>query len=158
MFFVGLSATLWGSSSSPNAIVGILFLLAAQFFSSTCYTLQEHFLAKYEVNPFQLVGFEGIWGMLMYLIILIIFQNVSCETWSSTLQHICFQNEYDEWKMEDSICVIRQLKENWELLVLEIVYIISIATYNFVGISLTQITDSTTRIVVDSLKIFFTYH
>ncbi|MCQ2820354.1 MAG: hypothetical protein MJ252_24065 [archaeon] len=157
LFLVGLSAVLWGKQSSRDPVKGILFLVSAQFFSATTYTVQESFLTKYDINPFQLVGFEGIWGSLIYTTLLIIFQQIHCDSWGEALQSICFKNEYDEIVIEDTKFAFRQFRDNWQILAMQIVYIFSIATYNFVGINLTQLVSSTARAIVDTVRTVFVW-
>jgi hypothetical protein len=36
------------------------------------FIVEEKLLGKYYLNPLKVVGWEGIWGFLMYVIILII--------------------------------------------------------------------------------------
>ena len=98
---VGLNAVLYDDKDvAKDPIVGIILLFISQFFSSTEYVFQEKFIKQYEVHPFQLVGFEGLWGSLMYSILLIIFQFSSCNSWSKTLRDgICFKRndpDYDD--------------------------------------------------------------
>ena len=59
-------------------------MTTSQFFSSTEYVFQEKFIKQYEVHPFQLVGFEGLWGSIMYSILLIIFQFSDCTSWDKS--------------------------------------------------------------------------
>ena len=90
---VGLNAVLYDNKDvAKSPIVGIILLFISQFFSSTEYIFQEKFIKQYEVHPFQLVGFEGLWGSLLYSVLLIIFQYSSCNSWAETLRDgICFK-------------------------------------------------------------------
>lgn len=158
---VGLNAVIYNEQTSKNPIVGILLLCGSQFFSSTEYVFQEKFIKHYEVHPFQLVGFEGLWGALMYSILLIIFQYVSCDEWSDSLRKgICFdrkENVPDEIDshIEDSNFAFQQMWDNKALLIVYIFYIVSIALYNIVGINLTKLVSSTARAVVDTVRTVF---
>jgi len=74
---VGLNSLLYNNTQvAKNPAVGMILLSTSQFFSSTEYIFQEKFIKHYDVHPFQLVGFEGLWGVCMYSILLVIFQFV----------------------------------------------------------------------------------
>jgi drug/metabolite transporter (DMT)-like permease len=67
---VGLNSLINAPSTdvAKNPVVGMILLGTSQLFSSTEYVIQEKFIKHYEVHPFQLVGFEGLWGSLIYFI------------------------------------------------------------------------------------------
>lgn len=148
-----------GTAKSPG--IGILLMCVSQLFSSTEYILQEKFVVKWEVNSFQLVGFEGLWGSTMYGILLGIFQVCSCNSWPDTMrENICFTRPEVIGKpmysrIEDTQFAFEQMGENKGLLVVYIFYVISIAMYNIVGINLTKLVSSTARAVVDTVRTVF---
>ena len=161
------------SKVAKNPGVGIILMCTSQFFSSTEYVFQEKFIKHYDVHPFQLVGFEGLWGSLMYSVLLIIFQYVDCNGWDVDVRKgICFYHDepkqvYNETsgdyytvnetisRIEDSNYAFRQMGDNAALLVIYIFYIVSIAMYNIVGINLTKLVSSTARAVVDTVRTVF---
>ena len=157
LFCVGLTAVLYNGADAKNPYVGMLFLFCAQFFSSTQYTIQEKLVKSYSVNSFQLVGFEGLWGALVYTLILFIFQHVNCGGWSNTLRSVCIENERSEFRLEDTLFAFRQMGDNWKLMFAVITHVISIALYNFVGINLTQLVSSTARAIVDTVRTVFVW-
>lgn len=161
---------------AKNPIVGIILMSTSQFFSSTEYVFQEKFIKHYDVHPFQLVGFEGLWGSCMYAVLLTIFQFADCATWDADIREgICFfYNEtysvvynasninetYTEInktisKIEDTDFAFQQMDDNSSLLIVYLFYIISIALYNIVGINLTKLVSSTARAVVDTVRTVF---
>lgn len=155
---VGLNSILNDKDSdvAKNPVVGIILLSTSQLFTSTEYIIQEKFIKHYDVHPFQLVGFEGLWGSIMYGILLAIFQVVSCDDWSDTLREgICFTNDEKESYIEDTRFAFQQMWDNKNLLVVYIFYVVSIALYNIVGINLTKLVSSTARAVVDTVRTVF---
>jgi drug/metabolite transporter (DMT)-like permease len=154
---VGLNSVLFNDTAvAKNPVVGIILLATSQFFSSTEYVFQEKFIKHYDVHPFQLVGFEGLWGVCMYTILLIIFQNVSCVDWNETIRDgICFVVNNEDSHIEDTFFAFKQMWDNKSLLVVYIFYIVSIALYNIVGINLTKLVSSTARAVVDTVRTVF---
>ena len=155
---VGLNAILYENEGTNNPIAGMVLLLCAQLFSSTQYTLQELFVKRYNVNSFQLVGFEGMWGTLEYSIILVVFQFVSCQHWTKALQEgLCCVDENNIWKVENVLYALRQMKDNYMLICVYVVYVCSIALYNIIGINLTKLASSTARAVVDTVRTVFVW-
>ena len=57
-----------GGSSSPAT--GIILLMLSQLFAGTMFVVEEKLLADYYLDPFKIVGTEGMWGVLYYLIAL----------------------------------------------------------------------------------------
>ena len=175
LFLVGLNSVLFKGDNLENAknpLIGIILMLISQLFSSTEYIFQEKFIKQYDVHPFQLVGFEGLWGSLMYAVLLVIFQYSDCRGWNKDLeQGICFYynetktgiNEtngtyyYNETisRIENTEFAFKQMSDNIALLLVYIFYIVSIALYNIVGINLTKLVSSTARAVVDTVRTVF---
>ena len=161
LVLVGLNAILKADQDKETAkdpVTGIILMFISQFFSSTCYVLQEKFIKHYDVNPFQLVGFEGLSGITIYTVLLIIFQNISCNNWNEDLKKgICFgsDNPKRDWYIEDTLFAFQQMGASIPLLLVYIFYIVSIALYNIVGINLTKLVSSTARAVVDTVRTVF---
>ena len=65
-----------GESSSDSPTTGIILLMCAQLFTGTQFVVEEKLLADYYLDPFKIVGIEGMWGVLYYLIALPIMQNI----------------------------------------------------------------------------------
>ncbi|MCQ2818231.1 MAG: solute carrier family 35 protein [archaeon] len=170
--FVGLGLcggnAIWHSSddagNARNPVIGIPLMFISMLFVGTDYTLQEHFLHKYSVNPFQLVGFEGLCGSVEYLILLIILQQIHCENWDKDFrENICFSRPLEEGqtdkdlysRLEDTVFAFRQLGGSAAVLLVFIGYICSIALYNIVGINLTKLVSSTARAIIDTARTVF---
>ena len=139
-----------------DPIIGIILLFLGQFFNSIEYIIQEKFIKKYIIHPSQLVGFEGLWGSCLYLILLIVFQNISCDDLSGNFKkQICFENDEEETYIEDTIFALKQIWDKKLLLILYIFFVVSIALYNLVGIKLIELISSTHRVVVDEARAVF---
>ena len=88
-------------------------MFVSQFFSITYYILQENFLKKYDINPFQLVGFEGLSTVTIYDILLIIFQHVKYNDCNYDFKTgICFVSDEPEikrdWYIEDAFLLLNK--------------------------------------------------
>ena len=164
LFLVGLSAfdsnQIEGCGSGDNhsntLYFGIILVILAQIFIATQITIEESIIKKYEVEPLRAVGWEGIWGTLLYIILLIIFQFIECpaptagQTNFSKL--ICFKNDKGIYLLEDSLFALKQLKNNWTLLFFAILYVVSIGVFNFIAISITKMASASARAIIDTLR------
>lgn len=82
---VGLAALMksWdqqagGGDGEEIKPLGLILLLLAQLFSGGLLIVEEKLLGDYYLDPLKIVGLEGLWGFLMCLIILPIFQQINC--------------------------------------------------------------------------------
>ena len=176
LVIVGVNSIVFKKGSegvAKDPLVGIILMCTSQFFSSTEYVFQEKFIKHYDVHPFQLVGFEGLWGSIMYAILLIFFQFLSdCSGWDKDIQEgICFYyyethgitfngTNYTYYNdtiahIEDTDYAFQQMGAEAAVLIVYIFYIVSIALYNIVGINLTKLVSSTARAVVDTVRTVF---
>jgi len=64
------------SDKDTTSGFGILLLLASQCFIGVQYITEEYILEGYYLDPFFLVGIEGFWGCMFFLVLLPIFQQV----------------------------------------------------------------------------------
>lgn len=80
---VGLCAILFGppdSSTNGSVALGILLLMISQCFAGTQFIVEEKLLSGYYLDPFRIVGTEGMWGLCYYLFLLPIFQWIPMPT------------------------------------------------------------------------------
>ena len=75
-----------GGSSSPAT--GIILLMISQLFAGSMFVVEEKLLGNYYLDPFKIVGSEGMWGVLYFLIALPIMQLVKCSG-TTGLQQLC---------------------------------------------------------------------
>ena len=66
-----------GEEAATSAL-GISLILIAQFFTGIQFIVEEKLLSGYYLDPIKVVGLEGMWGFLYYLIFLPIAQNIPC--------------------------------------------------------------------------------
>jgi hypothetical protein len=50
-----------------------MILILATVFSSGLYVVEEKLLGSYYLDPLKVVGLEGLWGLIMWAILLPIF-------------------------------------------------------------------------------------
>ena len=75
LVFVGV-AVLTGTSTSgiKTEPLGIFLLILGTVFTSGMFIVEEKVLGSYYLDPLKVVGFEGLFGLLMWCVLLPIFQ------------------------------------------------------------------------------------
>ena len=101
---------------------------------------EEKVIGKYDVHALQVVGLEGTWGFLLTTTLLVIFYFIPGK---------------DCGRFEDALEAFVQLYNSWVLLLAIIGSIVSIAFYNFFGISVTKFISAATRTTIDSCRTLF---
>jgi len=142
-FLVGLSSILTKDSSTnapSNPMLGDFLVVAAQVVAATQMVVEEKLIGKYNVHPLQVVGNEGVFGAVGTTIILFIFY------WITPIRNF-----------DDSVDAAYQIYNSTPLKLLVLGCIVSIAFYNFFGISVTKYLSATHRTTVDASRVFFVW-
>ena len=135
---------------SPTFVLaGDLLIVLAQVITAIQMTVEEKLIKKYEVPPLQAVGWEGTFGFFTLSVALIpmFFIPWHLPAPSSTWQQ--------KVRFEDAIDAFTMLGNNWQLLFASIGTVISIAFFNFAGLTVTSTMNATTRMVLDSVRTIF---
>ena len=53
-------------------IIGVIIIACAQIFTATQFVLEERIMEKYYLEPLHAVGWEGLWGLLVTILIMIV--------------------------------------------------------------------------------------
>ena len=70
----GLSQVLDSEEGIQLQPLGVIIVLVAQMFGATGYVIEEKFLGEFEdYDPYLMAGVEGVWGFLMWMMLLPIF-------------------------------------------------------------------------------------
>jgi len=171
LLLVGLSSQLFppetpeecitGGEGPKNSPWGVVLVIIAQLFAATQFIVEEKFMKNYKCHPLKAVGWEGVWGASLYLILLIIFQFVPCDAAGSLTPYTCSQDDSadvgNSWRLENTAFAFRQMGNDGLLLFYVIFYICSIAVFNFVGISVTKYASSPARAVIDTVRTIFVW-
>jgi drug/metabolite transporter (DMT)-like permease len=59
-------------------VLGLVMLVVAQFFAASLLIVEEKLLGNYYLDPLKVVGLEGLWGLVIWCILLPIFQQIQC--------------------------------------------------------------------------------
>ncbi|KAG7163174.1 Solute carrier family 35 member F6-like 2 [Homarus americanus] len=119
-----------------------LLIVAAQVFTATQMVVEEKFLAKYKAPPLMVVGWEGVFGFLTLSVLLVPMYYIPAGKFSGNERGV----------LEDAIDAFVQLSNSGTLVASIILTIISIAFFNFAGVSVTKEFSATTRMVLDSVR------
>jgi len=155
IFLVGLASQIYHDPDKPEAetrVFGIIMLVVSLFFNGFQFIAEEMIMNKYKAHPLQMVGWEGIWGLSVYVVLLIIFSFIPCGEVGEITANLCTVNEDGEYYVETAVFALRQIVDNTGLLFLVIGGIFSIAFFNFFGISLTKYVSASSRAVVDNSR------
>ena len=156
LIIVGLNAALSGSSGEfdSKVLLGIFLVVLSQVFSCMLFISEEKILKHYDVPPLKAVGMEGMWGVLCYIILLIIFYFIRCESWFDILkENICIPDGVGgDLRFENAIFAFKQIWESTQLKIYLSMYVLSIAFFNFSGLTISKYASATSRTIVDTLR------
>lgn len=143
--------------TTTTSVLGFVLIFFASIFVAFQFILEEQFTKKYNCHPLEIVGYEGVFGALFYIPILLVFQNVKCTnplpgekgSWTKIL---CTKNDRNEWILEDTEFAIRQNANDSMLLFYNISYALSIALLNYTGVTVTKLASAASRAVTDTIR------
>lgn len=143
---VGLADFLSGhkddSHKLSEVITGDLLIIMAQVIAAVQMVLEEKFVYKHDVHPLRAVGTEGFFGFFILSLLLIPMFYIPVGGFSNNPRHV----------LEDALDAFCQIG-NQPLIILALLgNTVSIAFFNFAGISVTKEISATTRMVLDSLR------
>ena len=118
------------TSSSPTT--GIILLMISQLFAGSMFVVEEKLLGNYYLDPFKIVGSEGMWGVLYFLIALPIMQTIKCSG-DTGLSQLC-----NFGYLENSSYAFAQMGESGVIIALTFGIMASIACFNVCGITTTK--------------------
>lgn len=121
--------------------LGIALLLIAQFFAGALFIVEEYFIGDYYLDPLKVVGTEGMWGTLYFLVALPIMQSVQCSG------PLCNFNYF-----ENSSYAFAQMQDNPTIIVYTFGIMVSIAFFNVCGVTTTKLASAAQRSTVDSSR------
>ncbi|CAH2035358.1 unnamed protein product, partial [Iphiclides podalirius] len=135
-----------GEAKGRNSLLtGDMLIIVAQVVSACQMVYEEKYVAGLNIPSMQAVGWEGIFGFSILSALLVIFY------WVPAPSH--FGNN-PRGTVEDAIDGLIQIGNNPLLLMAVIGTVVSIAFFNFAGISVTKEMSATTRMVLDSIRTF----
>ena len=124
-------------------ITGNLLIIMAQIVTAIQMVTEQKFLNQYDVPALLAVGLEGLFGMTILSLLLIPFYYIHV---SSTFS----RNPYG--RLEDIFFAFKEIRDNPIILAALGLTVLSIAFFNFAGITVTKRISATSRMVLDSVR------
>jgi len=130
-------------NDTNSIFLGDVLIFCSQVIVATQMVYEEKFISKYDVPALQAVGWEGTWGFTTLAILLVPFSFIYV---GPSFGH------GPRFVLEDAYDGVYQLAHNPLLALAFSGTVISIAFFNFAGISVTKELTATTRMVLDSVR------
>jgi len=108
------------------------------------FVYEEKFITQYNVHPLKVVGSEGIFGFITLVLIQIPFYFIIIDGFSIGYN--------PDNRLEDPLDAFTQMNNEPRLYGILSLVILSIAFFNFSGVSITKHMSATTRKVLDTLR------
>ncbi|CAL8314320.1 unnamed protein product [Lota lota] len=125
-----------------EVITGDLLIIMAQVIVAVQMVLEEKFVYKHDVHPLKAVGTEGMFGFIVLTLLLIPMYFIPAGQFTGNPRQV----------LEDALDAFCQIGIQPLIMVALLGNTISIAFFNFAGISVTKEISATTRMVLDSLR------
>ncbi|TFA97907.1 hypothetical protein CCMA1212_010346 [Trichoderma ghanense] len=132
-----------GLSDVAKAIIGVVLIAGAQIFTATQFVLEEWMLENSPIDPIQVVGWEGLFGFVATVVVMI------------ALHLAIGRTEAGRYGYFDATEGLRQMWHEKALLVSSVVIMISIGGFNFFGLSVTRTVSATSRSTIDTCRTLF---
>lgn len=128
-------------TTSPNLVAGVICCFLSMFGSGIQAIVEEKILRRNHIHPLKLVGFEGIFGLLFNVVVLVIASYVPCDV--NNVQ-ACNANGY----VEDVWSAVNGIFSHTALFVWVFVSMVSLGLTNFFAMTVTKVASALTRAVL----------
>lgn len=154
LIIVGLAEGLKKTSNLGTTIGGIILTVIGQFFTAIQFVYEENLTKKYQCKITKVIGFQGIFGIVLMIIVLPILDSINCgEGKTDFIRNVCTKDENGVWSLENFVFALKQLKNSKKLIFLSLLYAIGDLGYNLTGITIGKEATSTARAIAENMKI-----
>lgn len=129
-----------GEESDTSGLlgIGIVLILAGQLMNAIQMVMEESFLKKGNYSPLNVVGMEGLFGTIIMLLLVL---------------PLCYFIPGDDaGSYENFFDAIIQMGNSVGLLMLNFAYLLSIAFYNYFGLTVAKDLSTVHRTLIDALR------
>ncbi|KAI1816017.1 hypothetical protein GGS20DRAFT_279156 [Poronia punctata] len=131
------------AAEAVRVVLGVALIAGAQIFTATQFVLEEYLLERSSIDPIEVVGWEGLFGLAVTLIGMLILHFAIGRTDAGRLGPFDVVEGY------------RQMVDNKVVLVSSFLIMISIGGFNFFGLSVTRSVSATSRSTIDTCRTLF---
>lgn len=142
LVLVGIAVLTGSTSGVETNPLGVVILLLATVFSSGLYVVEEKLLGNYYLDPLKVVGLEGLFGLIMWCILLPIFQQIHCSD-----DKLCPYGV-----LEDTMRAFHDFDYNKTLILLSAAVCVTMALFNGFGVTVTKNASSAQRATIDTAR------
>lgn len=132
-----------GLSDAAAAVIGVLLIAGAQIFTATQFVLEEWMMENSPIDPIKVVGWEGIFGFSVTVLVMIIMHLAVGRTDAG---------RYGYFDMAEGW---RQMRTNSQIGISSILIMISIGGFNYFGLAVTRSVSATSRSTIDTCRTLF---
>jgi len=125
-------------SNAPHPLAGDAIIIAATLVSSVQMVVEEKLLNSYSIPPLLMVGWEGFWGFISLSVLLVPFYYIPGPAVGN--------------RLENPLDALVQMGNSWIITLALVGNVVSIAFFNFTGVTITARLSATTRMVLDSVR------
>ncbi|KAI0480611.1 hypothetical protein GGR56DRAFT_671712 [Xylariaceae sp. FL0804] len=139
----GDPAVVGPEEEAVRVVLGVLLIAGAQIFTATQFVLEEFLLERSSIEPLEVVGWEGLFGLAVTLVAMLI------------LHFAVGRTDAGRYGMFDMVEGFRQMTEYKTVLISSFLIMISIGGFNFFGLSVTRSVSATARSTIDTCRTLF---
>ncbi|XP_012273941.1 solute carrier family 35 member F6 [Orussus abietinus] len=130
-------------TDSNSIIAGDLLIVCAQVITATQMVVEEKYVSGQDIPALQAVGWEGVFGFIGMCLAMIPLNYISAQPPFA---------DNSRGTLEATVDAFVQIGKSGRLFTALIGIVVSIAFFNFSGISITKEMSATTRMVLDSAR------
>uniref|UniRef100_A0A8D9BPS0 Solute carrier family 35 member F6 n=1 Tax=Cacopsylla melanoneura TaxID=428564 RepID=A0A8D9BPS0_9HEMI len=135
-----------GPKDTNSVLTGDMLIVMAQIITAVQMIYEEKYVTKLDIPALQAVGWEGVFGFITTAVLLVPFYFIKVGKPFT---------DNSRGSLEDVPDAFVQLSNNPLLIIAILGTILSIAFFNFAGISVTKEMSATTRMVLDTVRTLF---
>ena len=126
-----------------KTLFGIVLVLIAQVIQGAQTVVEEYLLSDLDTPPMRVVGFEGVWGFLIMVLIACPLAYLIPGSDYSPMPHNSLENTYDTF-----VC----LASNGNLIAVVVVYCVAILLLNMYGMCITEEFNAINRTIFEAIR------
>ncbi|GAB1608354.1 solute carrier family 35 member F6-like [Argonauta hians] len=128
-----------------SVIAGELFIAMSQMLAAILLVYEQYWIQRCNILPLAVIGWEGLYGTIMAIGMLIGFYNFRANNFSNLPSH----------RLEDALDALQQIGSSWRISLSVLGTMVCFTTFRFAGVTLTKHWNATTRMVFECLCAVF---